>query len=342
MNGLFMIETHGNPLGTVHNLLESIWAQAKLDMLLVPANDSSTAGVSPKIIQSPGQLMSVNPFKPLMTSNTARFIPESIQKNPDKSIGVIVRPCEMRSLNAMVKNYGLDIKNLLTISVDCLGTYPADEYQWRAERKGSPDSLAQESLQFAKQGGIVPYRFRSACQVCQSPSAQGACINIGVIGMPIRQYILISVPDPERWSLIRSNKITPLQADNKLVDQHNLMVSKLNERNGRVKERILQGLADIFPGSIEELITQFSECGDCQQCLDVCPICNIHKPLKSETGEYLLEELTNWVESCAGCGMCEQICPRHRPLSLVFSFLREQLNNPYQYLDVHQRSEYLH
>ena len=41
------------------------------------------------------------------------------------------RPCEMRALTEMTKHASFKIDNLLTISVDCLGTLPADEYQWR-------------------------------------------------------------------------------------------------------------------------------------------------------------------------------------------------------------------
>jgi formate dehydrogenase subunit beta len=342
MNGYYMVETHGNPLGTVHKILETIWDQAKLDLFLVPANDSEANAQSPRVLQSPHHLTSVNPFKPLMSSNTSRFIPQMLSAHPGKRIAALLRPCEIRSLIAMEKKFGLPADGLITISVDCMGTYPSDEYQWRAERKGSSESLAQESLQFAKQGGIVPYRFRSACQVCKSPAAQSAAINIAVIGLPVRQYILLNFSDQNAYSFIKSTQITLLTADQHLIDQHYLMVSKVNERNSRVSERIAQGLADIFPHDLEELVEQFNECGECQKCMSVCPICAMHMPIRLESGEYSLEEMANWVESCAGCGMCEQVCPRHRPLSMVFSYLKEQLSNPFQFLDIHQKSEYLH
>ncbi len=40
----------------------------------------------------------------------------------------------MRALTEMTKHASFNLDNLLTISVDCLGTLPADEYQWRLER----------------------------------------------------------------------------------------------------------------------------------------------------------------------------------------------------------------
>ena len=92
-----------------------------------------------------------------------------LEAHPDARFGVLLRPCEMRALIEMVKHKPLEVDRLVTVCVDCLGTLPVDEYQWRAERKGTGDSLTHEALQFAKQGGIVPYRYRAACQICFSP-----------------------------------------------------------------------------------------------------------------------------------------------------------------------------
>lgn len=327
MSHNLMVETHGDPLGTIRKILKTIWRNAKLEVVLTPTNGSAEVKQSPFLLDSPDELDSFNPFRPLMTSNTARFIPDLLKSHAKaKKVGVVLRPCELRALRGMEKNYQLNTEGLLTISFDCLGTYPLEDYAWRTERKGSSEQLTLEAIQFAKQGGIVPYRFRSACQVCHSPASEGAQVNIGVIGLPIRQHILLSFEEKELDALLTSSGLEIKKADDRLLDQHRLMVAKINERNHRVSERIRQGMADVFPMSFEQLVETFAECGECQKCMQVCPICAVHMPIRSASGNYLLEEIVRWAESCAGCGMCDQVCPSHRPLSAFFSFVRDQIH----------------
>ncbi|RCK76098.1 MAG: Formate dehydrogenase [Anaerolineae bacterium] len=326
MSHILMVETHGDPLGTVRHVLRTIWQNAKLDFMLAPTNDSGELKQTPYVLTSPNELADFNPFKPLMTSNTARFIPNLLQSQRNqKRIGAILRPCELRALRGLEKYSQVNTAGLLSISFDCLGTYPSEDYTWRTKRKGSVEQLTQETLQFAKQGGIVPYRFRAACQVCQSPAGESAQVNIGVIGLPIRQYILLSFPEKEAETLVTGNGLETREADPRLIEHHVMTIAKINERNHRVSERIRQGMSDIFPMSIEQLVDTFVECGDCQKCMQVCPLCAVHTPLRSESGKYLTEEIVRWAESCAGCGMCEQVCPHHKPLSAFFAFVRDQI-----------------
>lgn len=90
-----------------------------------------------------------------------------------------------------MKRESISLTKVVTICVDCLGTYPLEDYQWLAERKGSPEQLAWESSHFARQGEISKYRFRSPCQGCRNPLSKVTDVNIGVIGLPLRQKILI-------------------------------------------------------------------------------------------------------------------------------------------------------
>ncbi|MFN3309364.1 MAG: hypothetical protein ACK44E_09165 [Anaerolineales bacterium] len=343
MSHPLMVETHGDPLGTIRQLLKTIWRNAKLEVVLTPTDDSAEIKQSPSLLNSPDELDSFNPFKPLMTSNTARFIPNLLGSFGNKQkIGAVLRPCELRALQGLEKNFRLSTEGLLTISFDCLGTYPLEDYNWRTQRKGSIDQLTQETIQFAKHGGIVPYRFRAACQVCQSPAGEDAHVNIGVIGLPIRQYILLTFKEKELEGLLTSNGLGIMRADQHLMNHRSLTLAKVIERNHRVSERIRQGMADLFPTSFEQFVETFAECGDCQKCMQVCPLCAIQMPIRSESGEYLMEEIVRWAESCAGCGMCEQVCPRHRPLSTIFSYVREQLHQASIAPNLPSRSLLLH
>ncbi len=331
MNNWLMIKTQGDPLGTLRKLVKKIWKNARLDGMLVPIDGQIISGIMPAIIYDPARIDEINPFKPLMSSNAAKYIPELINKKPDFHFGALLRPCEMRALVEMSKRSKFSIDNLVTISVDCLGTLPADEFTWRASRKGSSQELTYEQLQFARQGGIMAYRYRSACQLCVSPNAYGADLNIGIMGLPVRQTILLTAKNSTLQEKYQLDKISDGPADVSLVKQREKLLARLDARRTGTRERVTQGIADIIPDTIEDLINHLEECRECKACLDICPICSVDYPQRGEDNKYLVEDIMRWMLSCAGCGMCEQVCPKHQPLNLIFGNIQKLLAEEYLY-----------
>lgn len=323
MNKSGFVETHGDPLGAIQKIIATAWESCALDQVLVSSNGSS----NPHLIDDPTLLDQVNPFRPLMTKNTARFIPQILDSNPEAHLGAVLRPCEVRALEAKRKREKIPSERLLTVCVDCLGTYPKQDYQWRAERKGSPEKLSRESLQFARQGGIAAYRFRSACQACRTPVSSEADINIGVIGLPVRQKILLELSNQVDSSLFNGDSGS-FQTDQGLLEQRERVIAKLLERITHTRQRLADNLEDILPRDVDALVNQFKSCGECRECFENCPICAADYPAKDQTGFYRRDQVKEWMISCAGCGMCEQACPNHLPLVTIFSHIREMLLEP--------------
>jgi formate dehydrogenase subunit beta len=158
MNRQWLIKTYGDPLGAVRRFIQVVWQQPNLDGMLVPMNGAETASSNPRLLHNPAQLNQINPFKPLMTMNTAILVPNLVRDHPQGRFGAIFRPCEMRALIEMVKHDSFKIDDLLTIGVDCLATLPADEYHWRAARKEAGQGLTQEALQFVRRTINLPGR----------------------------------------------------------------------------------------------------------------------------------------------------------------------------------------
>jgi formate dehydrogenase subunit beta len=337
MDTQWMIPTHGDPLGAVRGLVHTAWEKFDLQKMLVLSNGSAE-NTRAQIIADPKELDKVNPFTPLMPLNGAKLIPDLMRNNPKARVGAMLRPCEMRALIEIIKRKEFDTNRLVTLCVDCLGTLPADEYQWRAERKGTSKALAQETIQFARQGGIVPYRYRSACQMCISPKAENADINVGILGLPARQHIFISTKDSNIAECLRNGGI-PI--DPKLLAQHQRVVSRMVTRTHNTRERITNGLADFLPADVEALVDQLESCGDCQVCLNTCPISAIDPPQRGEDGRYDRDGVARWLVSCSGCGMCEQSCPNHLPLSIIFGHIRDQLAAEHNYIPGHSEDELL-
>lgn len=331
MDQHWLYETHGDPLTAVQKFVIAIWEGAQLDGMLAPASGIEGPGAPPRLLEDPGQVTSINPFKPWMALNAANLVPGIMQENPGARLGVIFRPCEMRAHAAMSKQASntappLDAHdNLVTICVDCLATFPVDQVQWRAERKGDTEKLTQEALQFARMGGIAAYRFRSACQMCMSAEAGGADLNIGVLGLPVRQYLLVSARDEEMAQAHHLPEITAGMAGEAILSHRSLTLDRMSERQSSTRERVMHSLGEFLPQSLDAVIQQLEKCDGCQACMDVCPICSVAYPKRRADGGFERSDVESWLASCAGCGMCEQSCPNHLPLSAIFGHIRDIL-----------------
>lgn len=325
MNRHWMLETHGNPLGRLQQFVNAIWLAAPLEGMMVPMNGDPDGGMTPTLIRDRAALSKVNPFRPLMTENAARGLPELLNERPGERLGALFRPCEVRALIEMRKHNGFQPEQLLLLSVDCLATYDVEEYAWRAKRKRAGGLLSDEALQFARQGGISPYRYRSACQVCYSPEANAADVNIQVLGLPVRQALLVSTHDEEVAERLQLDANTDGTAPTNLLAQHDRVVAGLETRRQQTRQRLCDELGSLLPRTVDALVEQFVACEDCQRCMDVCPICAVDYPQRDAGGRYDRHDLSRWFVSCAGCGMCEQACPQNKPLSLIFGRIREQL-----------------
>lgn len=343
MNNQWYLDTHGDPLGRVRKTIKEIWREDDLEGMLVTVSEGTNARATPQFITDQADIGNVNPFKPLMEMNIARLIPNLLANHPGARIGALLRPCEMRALTEITKHVFINTENLLTISVDCLGTLPADEYQWRLERADKSfteesksqepsDELAREALKFARQGGIVPYRYRSACQVCTSPAAGQAMINLHILGLPVRQKMLLTINDPSNKLKIEIEKLADGEPDEELFHQHERILSKMSERHHRTMERLNEGLGGLLPVDVDAVIHVLESCGDCQKCMDVCPICSVDRPERSPEGHYDRAGVVRWLVSCAGCGMCEQACPNHMPIATLFAYIRQQLDQQWGYV----------
>ena len=331
MESHWIVSTHGEPLGALRQLLARIWERLELDGMLAPLAGGRPGVVAPRLISVPAELSRVNPFIPLMTINSAQMVPELLAADPQANLGVILRPCELRALLAMQKRQGFSLERVLTITIDCLGTFPVEDFAWRAERTpadapgSGSEAVTRSVLQFARQGGILEYRYRPACQFCITPAAHGADLNLGVLGLPVRQVLLVSTRNEVMAEEYGLPEFTDGHAASKLLAERERLLDKLEARHRRTYERLITGLEGVLPHNVNELLDTFDNCGACQRCMESCPICSLEFPQRTPTGRYEQREVMHWLVSCAGCGMCEQACPQDRPLAAVFTHLRQQL-----------------
>ena len=118
--------------------------------------------------------------------------------------------------------------------------------------------------------------------------------------------------------------------------------------DGRVRallEREVEGRLDFWRA-------EFARCIKCYGCRNVCPVCICDECVLGEacwvergrippTLPFHLIRLYHIADKCVACGACEAACPMDIPLSTLYTLLREQVRDMFDYepgLDVDQRS----
>ncbi len=261
-----VLRTEGDPLLAIQKLLHDIWVRAGLAGILVPRRPPGSSGLTMVLAQERGHFSSVDPFAPVMADYAAQAVAELARQHPRTRYAAVLRPCEVRALFRLALWDSFRPDNILIIGVDCLATFPAEDYRWRVEKWHGGNPVTREALRFARQGGILAYRDRPACQMCVAPmpDVMLADLRIGVLGLPTQQLILVTARDETVARRLDLGEITDGPAPPTLIEQHERMRFTLAERRAHTRERMIRDLPANLPKSVEDVIAHLRHCAPCQ------------------------------------------------------------------------------
>lgn len=323
----WILNTDNNPLATARRFLRNVWERANLEGMVVPVHQPGNMSAKMILINDPAQLEEANPFVPLMLFNAGKLVAELAYEMPDVRLAMVMRPCELRAFDEQIKTDNLKLENWLFIGVECLACFPVQDFEWRVQNAGGMEKLTCLVLRNARQGGISLDRFRSACQICSKPEPPHFDICIELLGLPVKERMLISAKDDGTARKFHLYEITDGLASPEQVAQHDNMVKTIEERRQRARERKLRELFPHLPSNVEELTKFLMECQPCKNCIEACPV-HPEEIISSIEHGYISQNLARrWLMSCAECGMCEQACPKDIPLAAIMSRITHALKS---------------
>ncbi|HET90801.1 MAG TPA: (Fe-S)-binding protein [Chloroflexi bacterium] len=341
----------------IRRLLERLLEAEIVDALLVPM-ETPTGAITPALVSDPDLLSAARPLAPVMGLNAARIAGKVSIREPRGRIGVVLRPCELRALVELVKLQQASPDDLVTIGIDCCGTYDVPTYLAKAQKKApkkggrgaGPQLWAQLFDRLSDNPAAAPPDLRDACQMCERPHVEQADITVELFGADLNAGIPVTLPDEmgERLGL----------EPTEMAGQRDETIEKIVAARTEARDARFTAMRQrLDEEGIEQVL---SECVRCHNCMTVCPICYCktclfksaaldHTPrqyadwarrkgvyrLPADTMLFHLTRLNHMVLSCVGCGMCTDGCPAGLPVGQVFRTIGQQVQAKFDYTPGH-------
>ena len=354
---------NNDTLAAVRGFLKRLLETEVVDALLVPM-ETPAGAITPALVADPDLLDVANPLAPVMGLNAARVAGHVSVREPRGRIGVVLRPCELRALVELIKLQQASLDDVVTIGVDCLGTYDVPVYA-AMQADGGVGMAAL--LATAQSGELAPqegYAFRDACQMCEGPHVEQAEVTLELFGADLAAGIPVSLSD---------EVADKLGMDSVEAERNQAIKKEPGFKRAEVVDKVVAARTQVRDARFAEMRQRleqegvegvFAACVRCHNCMTVCPICYCrtclfkspvfdHAPMQyvnwaqrkgayrlpADTMLFHLTRLNHMVLSCIGCGMCTSDCPAELPVGLVFRTIGQQVQAVFDYVPGHSVEE---
>ncbi|KPJ60828.1 MAG: hypothetical protein AMJ46_05055 [Latescibacteria bacterium DG_63] len=305
----------------------------------VPSGDSFTW-----ILTSDEELLSKSsPLPPIMSVQGARALSSMTRKGASPMrIAAVMRPCEVRAAVELSKLKQVELANVTILSTDCPGVLELSSYVSNPE-KGDADF---RSVLAEWDGQSV----RPVCRSCTHFSQTAADVHIASIGSQDGKLYLIP-GSPKGAAMLETMGI----AVDSTLDSWEKGVDEIRKKREKERSAAEASLKDTVEGT-EKLLSTFSTCIDCRNCMRVCPVCYCRQcffdseAVKLEPDNYLsragrkgglrfppdtllfhLGRLSHMSLSCVSCGTCEDACPMSIPIAQIFGYVANRTQKVFDY-----------
>lgn len=347
-----ILKTDGDILGAVRDFLGKLLKEGIIDYLLVPQEISHGRSMVQTLVKDPAHLEKANPFSPVMAMNSGSIVAQLTADKPDKKVGVVLKPCEIRAFIELVKLGQAHRENLVIIGTDCLGTYEVEEYAKLVDQMECDENekgtkiLAEMRKNIASPGTeSSSIALRPACKMCDLFTPPLEDITLSLFGSEKDIIVSLESELADKVGLKKKETAVRQQA-----------VDELMKIRTAVREKVFAEFREKMK-TITDLADLLSTCIRCYACQAACPVCYCRvcffrtETFEPESGRYFrwaekegalrmpteillyhLTRLNHIAASCVDCGMCESACPRGIPLTTLFEAVGEGVKKALNYI----------
>ena len=336
---------------TIINFLKKCVDKQLFDAVILPMQVPSNDSYAYVLIKDKNLMDKATPLPPTMFVQGAKAL-SSITRlgEGNLKIAAILRPCEIRAVNELVKLGQINLTNITLISMDCPGVLPTKDFLKDPEKytKRFHDAVT------AWDDTIM----RPVCQICDKSSMIAGDIHIGTHGA--KKDTIFVIPATTKGQTILTN--TGIKTENTL-DSWKKKVTEISDAKRKIRIQAHKTLkTDV--GGIDNLVDTFSQCINCHNCMRVCPVCICRlcyfdsDKVKHGSDEYLQQaeakgsmrflpdttlfqmgRMMHMSISCVSCGSCSDACPVSIPVAQVFSMIADETQNLFQYISGENRDD---
>jgi formate dehydrogenase subunit beta len=312
-----------DPIESIREILSIPLEGGHLDAVFLPVWSDDSQHPAPAIISSPDEISSSDPFAPVMVCNSALSAFEEIEHNLHRRTGVVLRPCELRTFQFLVSESGLRTDNVILISMDCLATFPVEDFGWRQDKSEERDKLTRTALHFAAQGGLLPSRYRGSCQICDKPYPERADLHFELFGMETSEHIGVQSDRDEVLQELGLEEVIVQPISASMIERRQRTLDRLLAWRLQARAYASAHLTQ-EQKTMDGLIEHLRSCSACQNMItEHCPTFELEWITGSEIVQQ--EILENWLGYCGGCGMCEHSCPEEFPIFSSIAYLNQSI-----------------
>ncbi len=351
MSTFFKLEVKDTDLlSCIQSFLQSLLSSGKMDALLVPGHLPMNNNVMPTLISDPEHLNHADPLAPSFPVNAAKIASRLTRQPSGQTIGLVLRPCEIRAFVELIKLKQGTLDDIVLISLDCLGAYTNKDYA--AFSKDDPIGATKAFVEHVlDQKQSEKDLMAPACRVCEYPVSGQADIRIGLYGMEWKNQIAVETGTTKGEDVLEAlslEKITEPSARKQVVEK---LISERISLRDKMFEETSQATS-----SIEKLSSYLSRCVNCYNCRVACPVCYCrecvfvtdvfdHDPyqylkwarhkgeikMPTDTIFFHLTRMAHIGLTCVGCGQCSNACPNDIPLMELFRTTAHNVQKAFEY-----------
>jgi formate dehydrogenase subunit beta len=269
-------------------------------------------------------------------------------------MSAVLRPCEIRAFNELVKLNQGKRDDVVIFGVDCPGALSNSDFRTFADQHETADAATRAfcTAVFSGNPDDEAVASTAACQACAHPIPDGADIVVELFGTDPANGPIARARTKTGEDLLTGLDLPPAEA---APPQRKTVIAAALEKRKHYREQMFASVAAVT-GSIQGLSTYLADCVNCYNCRAACPVCYCttcvfttdtfrHEPFQylqwarrkggvkmpTETLFFHLTRMAHMSTACVGCGQCTNACPNDIPLADLFTFVAHHSQEAFGY-----------